>query len=100
MGIPDSAFYWRLHHGLAHSTTHTMTNNHHFLPDITLYPIEVSGPSESDRLSFEPEVRNDIYIRSIIPDYHHLHRHYLHDIELLDDAGLESTRSASLSILW
>ena len=77
-----------------------MTNNHHFLPDITLYPIEVSGPSESDRLSFEPEVRNDIYIRSIIPDYLHLHRHYLHDIELLDDAGLESTRSASLSILW
>ena len=69
--------------------------------DITLYPIEVSDLSESYHLSFEPEVRNDIVIRSIQPDRgpneYLRHGHYLHDIELLDEAGLEyMPHSASL----
>ena len=72
------------------------------IDDITLYPIEVSDPSESDHLSFEPEVRNDIVIRFIQPDRgpneYLRHGHYLHDIELLDEAGLEyMPHSASLS---
>ena len=74
--------------------------------DITLYPIEVSGSSESDRFSFEPEVRNDIFIRFIMrPEG--WHRHHLHDIELLDEAGLEYmphsaslSKSSSMSSLW
>ena len=58
------------------------------IDDITLYPIEVSSPSESDHLSFKPEVRNDIVIRFIVgPDKYH--RHFLHSIELLDEGGLE-----------
>ena len=57
------------------------------IDDITLYPIEVSGSSESDHLSFEPGVRNDIDIRFI--GTREWRRHYLHDIELLDEAGLE-----------
>ena len=32
MVIPDSSFYWRLHHSRAHSTTHTKTNHHSFPP--------------------------------------------------------------------
>ena len=68
------------------------------IDDITLYPIDVSGSSESDHLSFEPEVRNDIFIRFIGPDEYHYHHHILHDIELLDEAGLEyMPHSASLS---
>ena len=59
------------------------------IDDIILYPIGVSGSSESDHLSFEPEVRNDIVIPFIGPDTQYRHGHYLHDIELLDDAGLE-----------
>ena len=67
------------------------------IDDISLYPIEVSGPSESDRLSFEPGIRNDIYIRFILP-YHYFNRDFLHDIELLDEAGLEyMPHSASFS---
>ena len=67
------------------------------IDDISLYPIEVSGPSESDRLSFEPGIRNDIYIRFILP-YHYFNRDFLHDIELLDEAGLEYIpHSASFS---
>jgi len=57
------------------------------IDDITLNPIEVSGSSESHHLSFEPEVRNDIDIRFIGTS--EWHRHRLHDIELLDEAGLE-----------
>ena len=59
------------------------------IDDITIYPIQVSGPSESDHLSFVPEVRNDIYIRFIMPYEYDNYRHLLHDIELLDEAGLE-----------
>ena len=58
------------------------------IDDITLYPIQVSGPSESDHLSFEPEVRNDIFIRFIRPK-HRSDSHILHDIELLDENGLK-----------
>ena len=57
------------------------------IDEITLYPIEVSNPS--DHLSFVPEVRNDIFIRFIGTDEDSEHRHYLHDIELLDESGLK-----------
>ena len=70
------------------------------IDDITLYPIEVSDPSESDRLSFEPEIRNNIVIRFIGPGTGKFHRHFLHDIELLDEDGLEyMPHSSSLSKL-
>ena len=59
------------------------------IDDITLYPIEVSGPSESDHLSFVPEVRNDIYVHFIMPYKYRAYDHILHDIELLDEFGLE-----------
>ena len=64
------------------------------IDDISLYSNEVSSPSESDHLLFVPGVRNDIYIG---PDK--FHRHFLHDIELLDEDGLEyMPHSDSLSI--
>ena len=60
------------------------------IDDITLHPIQVSGPeSHQLRLSFVPKVRNDIFIRIIVPGEYSNHDHYLHDIELLDEAGLE-----------
>ena len=55
------------------------------IDDITLYPNQVLGPSESDHLSFEPGIRNDIVIQFSGEE----HGHFLHDIELLDEAGLE-----------
>ena len=67
------------------------------IDDITLYPLQVPCFSESDHLSFVPEVRNDIYVRFIVPSEYSNHGHYLHDIELLDEDGLEyMPRSASL----
>ena len=67
------------------------------IDDITLHPIEVSDPSDSDHLSFEPEVRNDIVIRFIAS--RGWHSHYLHDVELLDEDGLEyMPHLASLSV--
>jgi hypothetical protein len=69
------------------------------IDDITLYPTQVPGSSESDLLLFEPEIRNDIFIqfRGAVK----FHGHFLHDIELLDEAGLEYNmpRSPSLSKL-
>jgi hypothetical protein len=65
------------------------------IDDITLYP--TPGPSESDHLSFKPG-RNDIVIQfggpwrngdAIFKDHYHL----LHDIELLDEAGLKDPRN-------
>ena len=56
------------------------------IDEMILYSIEVSDPSKSDRLSFEPEVRNDIFFRFIATVQH---SHYLHDIALLDEDGLE-----------
>ena len=47
------------------------------IDDITLYPTEVSDPSESDHLSFVPEVRNNIFIQFVGPVFH---GHYLNDI--------------------
>ena len=49
--------------------------------DITPIP----GPSESDNLSFEPGIRNDIFIQ--FRGTAEGHDHYLHDIDLLDDVG-------------
>ena len=56
------------------------------IDDITLYPIP--DPSGSGLLSFKPGVRNDIVIqfRGAKGQWH---GHLLHDIELLDEAGLE-----------
>ena len=50
---------------------------------ITLYP--TLGPSESDHLSFEPRIRNDIVnqFRETVE----AHNHPLHDVDLLDEAG-------------
>ena len=69
--------------------------------DISLYPIEASDPPISEHLSFVAEVRSDIFIRfSYKPANFDFHGHYLHDIELLDDAGMEyMLHSASLSLL-
>ena len=66
------------------------------IDDITLCPI--SGPSESDHLLFEPGIRNDIFIqfRGIVDRYHEgrmTHGHFLHDVELLDEAGLDHPRN-------
>ena len=74
------------------------------IDEITLYPIPVHGPSEFDSnlLSFEPGIRNDIFIqfRRTVEE----HGHLLHDIELLDGARLEDLGNSrcnldSLSIL-
>ena len=68
------------------------------IDDITLYPIQVPGPSasESDYLSFEPGIRNDIVIqfRGTVED----HSHILRDIELLDEAGLEDPRNQIVTV--
>ena len=56
------------------------------IDDITLYPIQVLVPSESDHLSFEPGIRNDIVIQFRGTTVER-HGHLLHDIELLDEAG-------------
>ena len=55
------------------------------IDDVTLYPIQIPGPSKSDHLSFKPGIRNVIvmHYRETIK------RHFLHDIELLDESGLE-----------
>ena len=63
------------------------------IDDIALYPIQVPSPSESDYLSFEPEIRNDIFIQFRGTVKRHGHGHLLHDIELLDENGLEYRRS-------
>ena len=70
------------------------------IDDITLYPIGVSGPSDSDYLSFKPGVRNEIYIqfKKLYDGDYGFHENLLHDIELLDENGQEyMPRSASLS---
>ena len=58
------------------------------IDEITLHPNQVDGlsDSESDLLSFEPGIRNDIFIqfRRTVEE----HGHILHDVELLDEAGL------------
>ena len=58
----------------------------------------MNGPSDSDHLSFEPEIRNTIFIqfKGTVEE----HGHFLHDIELLDEGDLEyMPRSASFSNL-
>ena len=64
------------------------------IDDITLCPI--SGPSESDHLSFEPGIWNDIFIQfrgMVFSDGRMEHGHFLHDVELLDEAGLKHPRN-------
>ena len=51
------------------------------IDDIILYPNP--GPSESDHLSFEPGMRNDIVIQ--FRGVGMWHQHLLHDLELLDE---------------
>ena len=63
------------------------------IDDITLYP--TPGPSRSNRLSFKPG-RNDIVIQSGGPWRNRdseAHGHLLHDVELLDEAGLKDPRN-------
>ena len=55
------------------------------IDDITLYL--VPGTSESDHLSSELGIQNDIVIQ--FRGIRKWHGHLLHDIELLDEAGLE-----------
>ena len=64
------------------------------IDDITLY-YPILCPSESDHLSFEPGIRNDIVIqfRGTVEK----HGHFLHDIELFDEAGLSWSGLASES---
>ena len=77
--------------GLTKIQLNPSSNSSPTIDDIPLYPIKVSGPFESDHLSFVPEVRNDIVIRFIGPDEipSRRHDHFLHDIELLDEDGRE-----------
>jgi hypothetical protein len=69
------------------------------IDDIILYPTP-AGPSlaESDHFSFEPGIWNDIVIQFGGPWRNgdaefKKHGHLLHDIELLDEAGLEDPRN-------
>ncbi|KAF8803141.1 hypothetical protein BYT27DRAFT_7341038 [Phlegmacium glaucopus] len=55
------------------------------IDDVTLHPIP--GPPESDHLLFEPGIRNDIVIQFKGAVSKLRHGHFLHDIELLDEAG-------------
>ena len=61
------------------------------IDDITLYP-----HSESGHLSFEPEIRNDIVVQFQRTVESRRKGHFLHDIELLDEAGLEYRSQALL----
>ena len=65
------------------------------IDDITLYP--TPGPSESDHLSFKPGW-NDIVIQfgGIGRDPGRL----LHDVELLDEAGLKDPRNQIINADW
>ena len=69
------------------------------IDDITLHPIQDPSTSESDHtgLSFEPGVRNDIIInfRRTAKVRYGRHGHFLHDIELLDESGLEYPRNST-----
>ena len=68
------------------------------IDDITLYPIQVPGPSEYDHLSFEPGIRNEIVIQFRGTGTVERHGHFLHDIELLDEAGLEDPRNQIINV--
>ena len=66
------------------------------IDDITLHPIQDPSTSESDHtgLSFDPGVRNDIVInfRSNMERRYKSCDFFLHDIELLDESGLDSEK--------
>ena len=64
------------------------------IDDITLHPVQGPGSSESENpgISFEPGIRNDLIINFRPPENWNKyigHGHFLHDIELLDESGLE-----------
>ena len=63
------------------------------IDDITLHPVQDPSFSKSDfpGISFEPGVWNDIIInfRRTAEYSEYWHGHFLHDIELLDESGLE-----------
>ena len=63
------------------------------IDDITLYPVQDPGSSKSDYpgILFEPGVWNDIIVnfRRTAKVLKGRHGHFLHDIELLDESGLE-----------
>ena len=60
------------------------------IDDITLHPVQDPASSESG-MSFEPGVWNDIIVnfRRTAKVLKGRHGHFLHDIELLDESGLE-----------
>ena len=58
------------------------------IDDITLQVHLILGPSKLDHLFFEPG-RNDIVIQFGGTVNSKRHSQFLHDIELLDEAGLE-----------
>ena len=66
------------------------------IDDLTLYPTQDLA-SESGHLSFVPEIRNVIFIQFVGPfktaSRSKKETHVLHDIELLDEAGLEYSAS-------
>ena len=70
------------------------------IDDITLHPIQDPGTFDSDHtgLSFEPGVRNDIIINFIRTRKtfwgHEPHGHFLHNVELLDEYGLEYPKNS------
>ena len=68
------------------------------IDDITLHPIQVHVPSESYHLSFEPGIRNDIFIQFKGTVETRRHGHFLHDIELLDEASLEDPRNHIINV--
>ena len=68
------------------------------IDDITLHPIQVHVPSESYHLSFEPGIRNDIFIQFKGTVETRRHGHFLQDIELLDEASLEDPRNHIINV--
>ena len=83
------------------------------IDDITLHPVQDPGPSEPDYpgLSFESGVWNDIIInfrRTAKAQKGRFdsqsHGHFLHDVELLDESGLEyhprNSRSYSAFLIY
>ena len=61
------------------------------MPTVFLRNMKAGGLSGSDHLSFEPGMRNDIFIQFRGTD--NGHGHFLHDVELLDEVGLEDPRN-------
>ena len=71
------------------------------IDDITLHPIPGSSEetSDSDHLSFKPGIWNDIFVQFKVTRGAAVekHGHLLHDIQLLDEAGLGDPRNQILN---